>query len=99
MFCLIHEEARIVLEIIEGVARRIEHSNEDLYNLLDATRFAVTMELRKVFSFELVGLVSMRQAPGIFARVENAHGLLSDSFQQSILGMAQVFDPTVQGTK
>ena len=39
----------------------------------------------------------LRQAPPIYAKVENSHGLLRDSFQQSIISLAQVFDPSLQG--
>ena len=42
---------------------------------------------------ELVGVGEMRQTPAIYARVENACGLLKDCYQQAVLALAQVFDP------
>jgi hypothetical protein len=96
-FALVHEEARELLTLVERTARLAESVNEDLFNALDGMKFAVSMELRKVFSFELVGLSSLRQAPSIYARVENSHGLLRDSFQQSIVGLAQLFNPEISG--
>jgi hypothetical protein len=98
-FSLINQEARRLLQDVEVFAMRVETSNEELFNILDGMKFAVSMELRKVFSFELVGLSSMRQAPSIYARVENAHGLLRDSFQQSIVGLSKIFDPEIEGAR
>ena len=66
---------------------------------LDATIFALSQEIKKVFSHELVGLVYLRQAPPIYARVENSHGLLKNSLQQSIVQVSQVFDSNFDGKK
>jgi hypothetical protein len=57
------------------------------------------MELRKVFSHELVDMVSLRQAPAIYIKVENANGLLRDSFRQSAIGLAQLFNPAIEGAQ
>ena len=35
----------------------------------------------------------------IYAKVENSHGLLRDAFQQSVVALAQVFDPDLKGDK
>jgi hypothetical protein len=98
-FSLINEEARVLLKQVEVTVNRVERENEDLFNVLDGMKFALSMELRKVCSYELVGISSMRQAPSIYARIENAHGLLRDSFQQSIVGLSQLFDPDITGAK
>ena len=39
-----------------------------------------------------------RQADSIRSRVENSHGILKDCFQQSVVQLAQVFDPEVEGS-
>jgi hypothetical protein len=57
------------------------------------------MELRRVYTQELVGLIALRQAPAIYARVETAHGLLANCFQQSTTGLAQLFDPQLDGAR
>jgi hypothetical protein len=98
-FSLINEEARVLLKQVEVTVNRVERENEVLFNVLDGMKFALSMELRKVCSYELVGISSMRQAPSIYARIENAHGLLRDSFQQSIVGLSQLFDPEITGAK
>ncbi len=93
LFTLVREEARGLLEFIEGRAMRTENLETSVVDALDSTSYAIQMELRKVFAHELVGLSSSRQAPLIYAKVENSHGLLRDSFQQSIVTLAQIFDP------
>lgn len=99
IFCLVYEEARTLLDFIETRALRTEGLDGGVFDALDGTNYAVAMELRKVFSRELVGLSSFRQSPPIYAKVENAHGLLRDCFQQSIVALAQVFDPTLDGAR
>ncbi|MEP6705798.1 MAG: hypothetical protein ABJB34_13410, partial [Acidobacteriota bacterium] len=53
------------------------------------------IELKKVFSQELTGLVAIRPVPSVFARVETAYELLSDSFRQILAGFAVVVDPAI----
>jgi len=55
------------------------------------------MELRKAFEHELTGLCSVRQPPQLFAKVENATGLLRDCYQQSVVALAQSFEPGLNG--
>jgi hypothetical protein len=99
LFALLHEETRSLLAFIETRAMRTENLSEAIFDVLDGTNYAIGMELRKVFAHELVNLSSLRQAPAIYAKVENAHGLLRDSFQQSTVALAQLFDPTLDGAR
>lgn len=99
VFALIHEDAHRLLKFMETRALRAEDLESEIFDTLDGTSYAVGMELRKVFAHELVALSALRQAPLIYAKVENAHGLLRDSFQQSIVGLAQTFDPTLDGAQ
>lgn len=96
LFTLVREEARGLLKFIETRAMRTEHLDATVFDALDSTSYAIQMELRKVFAHELVGLSALRQAPLIYAKVENAHGLLRDSFQQSIVTLAQTFDAELE---
>ncbi|HEY0547869.1 MAG TPA: hypothetical protein VGC91_20990 [Pyrinomonadaceae bacterium] len=99
IFCLVYEEARGLLDFIETRALRTEDLESEVFDALDGMNYAIAMELRKVFSRELVGLSGLRQSPPIYAKVENAHGLLRDCFQQSIVGLAQLFNPTLDVAK
>jgi hypothetical protein len=99
IFTLVHEEARALSDFIEGRALRIEGLDKGIFDALDSMNYAIRMELRKVFAHELVGIGALQQAPVIYVKVENAHGLLRDSFQQSVVGLAQLFKPELDGTQ
>jgi hypothetical protein len=95
IFTLVHEETRSLVEFIEKRAIRTEEIDGRVFDALDSTGYAVGVELSRVFGRELVGLVSLRQSPAIYTKVENAHGLLRDSFQQTLVALIQVFDPAL----
>jgi hypothetical protein len=97
VFTLIHEETRALLDFIEGRALRVEGVGRGASEILDGTAYAVRMELRKAFEHELTGLCSVRQPPQLFAKVENATGLLRDCYQQSVVALAQSFEPSFDG--
>ena len=97
VFTLIHEETRALLDFIEGRALRVEGLGSGAGEVLDGTAYAVGMEMRKAFEHELTGLCSVRQPPQIFAKVENAAGLLRDCYQQSVVALAQSHDPALDG--
>ncbi len=99
LFTLAHEEARRLIELIEQRAMRAEELSAAVQAALDSASYAMGMELCKVFAHELVGLPALRDPAVIFARVENAHGLLRDCFQQIIVALAQGFDPTFDGAR
>ncbi|HYY41475.1 MAG TPA: hypothetical protein VE775_02010, partial [Pyrinomonadaceae bacterium] len=94
-----HEEARTLIELIERRALCADELDASAHGVLDAAGYAVSMELCKVFAHELVGLAALRDPVLIYARVENAHGLLRDCFQQTVVVLAQAFDPAFDGTR
>ncbi len=99
IFALIHEGAGWLMEFIEDWLSCADGLDQAIIDALDATNYAILMESRKVYSQELVGLIALRQAPAIFAKVEIAYGLLTNCFQQSIIGLAQLFDPSLNGAR
>jgi hypothetical protein len=98
IFTLVHEETRTLVEFIEKRAIRTEEIDGKVFDALDCTSYAVAVGLSRVFMRELIGLASLRQSPAIYTKVENAHGLLRDSFQQTLVALIQVFDPTLDGS-
>lgn len=99
LWTLIHIEALNVVDFINLRAMKIAGLPPETVDILDAISYATGMELRKVFAHELLGLSSSNQAPVVFMKIENAHGLLRDSFQQSIVTLAQAFDETLAATE
>ncbi len=99
VFTLVQSDTRTLLDFIEGRALKVADVERGAREILDGTAYAVRMELRKAFEHELVGFCSTRQPPQLFARVENAAGLLRDCYQQSVVALAQSFDPTLDGAR
>lgn len=97
LFALAHADAVRALDFIENRALKIEGLDRRVRDTLDGTAYAMSMELRKAFEHELEGVCGLRQSLQVFARIENAHGLLRDCFQQSAVALAQCFDESVEG--
>ncbi|HYE14607.1 MAG TPA: hypothetical protein VD968_09225, partial [Pyrinomonadaceae bacterium] len=97
LFTLVREEAGELLDFIENRALHAEGLDAKARELLDSTSYAVRMELRKAFEHELAGFCSLRLPTQLFARVENACGLLRDCFRQSVVALAQGLDPSLDG--
>lgn len=99
IFTLVYQEALSLVDFIKHRTLLIEELDKNLAEIFDSTNYAITMELRKVFAHELVGLSSLRQAPAIYIKVENAHGLLRNSLRQSAIALAQLFEPMIDGAQ
>jgi hypothetical protein len=92
-FTLLRSETRRLLDLLTERTLRIEGLDPAVHEYLDGVAYAIRMELRKAFEHELVGLAALRNATQLFGRIENAHGLLRDCFQQSVISVARVFNP------
>ena len=98
-FTLIHEEALALREFIEQRALSAECIKEELRDALDGTSFALRHELRMVFEHELAGISATESDRMVRGRITHARGLLCNCFQQSLITLAQVFDPAVTGVQ
>lgn len=96
-FTLLREKSNHLSDLICERILSVEGLDTSIYEQLDATAYALRMELKKTFEHELVGLVALHDAHQIYARIENAHGLLRDCFQQSVISIARTFNPTFDG--
>lgn len=98
LFTLAQQDARTLIYFIEARALCLEGLDTKIFDALDGTAYAIGMELNKVFVHELGGVSTMRHAPAIYAKIENAHGLLRDCFQQSTATLALAFNITIDFT-
>ncbi|HEV2915474.1 MAG TPA: hypothetical protein VGX92_19495 [Pyrinomonadaceae bacterium] len=98
-FTLVHEEALALREFIEERSLTSDCIDEYLSDALDGISFAVTHELRRVYEQELAGLTATESDRMIRGRIGHARGLLANCFQQSVVILAQAFDPTLTGTQ
>lgn len=92
---LVDEEAKSLIRLIEKRLSKIQSIKGTLRHALDGMSFALRHELKRVFSRDLAALCMGRKDSQICADVMRTHGLLNNCFQQSILALAQVFDPSV----
>lgn len=99
VFALVHDESRELLDLLENRALHVEGAGRNILDALDGTAYAIRMELRKVYEHELVGLCALAHPPQVYAKIENAHGLLRDCFQQSVVAVAQSVEPGLDGSQ
>jgi hypothetical protein len=96
-FALVTSEARLLLSYVERKVLRGRDVGLPLYGLYDSFVYCIPLELKKVINTELTDISVTRHSENVRTRVENSHGILRDCFQQSIVQLAQVFDPELQG--
>jgi hypothetical protein len=99
VYALVNEETLALLDFIEARALRVEGVEPKVREILDGTAYAVRMELRKAFAHELVGVCQLRQTPQVYSKLETASGLLRDCYRQSVVALAQSFDPALEGSQ
>ena len=97
VFLRLHSEARALVSFIEGEAWRQARNDEILAGTLEGVGYAIGHETRRVFELELVGLDELHNSSAVRARLEHAHGLLRNAMQQSVIVLAQVFEPVLTG--
>ncbi len=89
-----------VHELIGSINNRLESFPDEeaaIFGSLDAASYTASIELKKVYSQELAGLARLRPSPTIYARMETAYSLLSEGFQQMLIGFARLVDPKSKG--
>jgi hypothetical protein len=97
IFSLITSETRLLTSYLERRVLKSLDPNSPLHDLYDSFVYCIPLELKKVINTELLDISVVRQSDGIHARVENSHGILKDCFQQSIVQLAQMLEPKVDG--
>lgn len=93
IFSRINEQVFDLTNYINNRLGRFPNEEAELFSSLDAASYTASIELKKVYSQELAGLARMRPSPSIYARMETAHSLLNEGFQQILAGFARLLDP------
>jgi hypothetical protein len=99
IFSRIYEQIREMMNYINNRLLRFPNEDDALFGVLDGASYAASIELRKVYNFELAGLSEIRQSPLIYAKTETAFALLNDSFQLTLVNFAQLIDPSIEPFK
>lgn len=95
IFARIYEQTNDLITHMNNRLSRFTSEGAAMFDSLDSASYTAALELKKVYAEELTGLVGIRPVPSVFARVETACELLSDSFRQIVAGFARVIDQQV----
>lgn len=93
IFARVNEQIFELTSYINNRLERFENEEAEIFSSLDAASYTASIELKKVYSQELAGVAQMRPSPSIYARMETAHSLLNEGFQQMLAGFARLIDP------
>lgn len=96
IFSQIHEQTIDLISHMDNRLSRFPNEEAAMFDSLDGASYTASLELKKVFTQELTGLANIRPVPSVFARIETAYELLSDSFRQILAGFARGIDPTMK---
>lgn len=96
IFSAIYEQLQEMMRFINNRLLRFRDDSVPLFEALDCVVYATSVEIRKIYSYELAEISETRQAPLIYAKMEAAHSLLRDCIQQSLIGLAQTVAPELE---
>ena len=95
IFSRIYEQIQEMITYVNNRLLRFPNEEDALFGSLDGAAYTASIELRKVYNHELTGLAEIRQTISVFAKIETAHSLLNDSFQQTLVNFAQLIEPDI----
>lgn len=99
IFSRAHEQASDLVYYINSRLTRFPNEEAEMFASLDAASYTASIELRKIYSQELAGLTELRPPPSIYAGIEAAHALMSESLQHTLVGLARLIDPSCEATE
>ncbi len=99
IFSRIYEQTQEMMTYINNRLLRFPNEEDLLFGSLDGAAYTASIELRKVYNYELAGLAEIRPTPSVYAKMETAFSLLNDSFQQTLVNFAQLIEPNIEPTK
>ena len=99
IFSRVYEQIQELTSFINNRLLRFHNEDDELFGQLDGAAYTASIELRKVYNYELAGLSEMRSTPLIYAKIETAFSLLNDSFQLTLINFAQLIDPNIETHK
>ena len=95
VFAFIYEAANELISDINVRLDRFDDESSELFGMLDAASYTISIEIKKAFSYELSSVIGLRSASSIFARIESAYGVLNDNIQQLCAGFARLAEPGI----
>lgn len=96
IYAKVHEQIRELTSYINNRLLRCPDKESEFFGTLDGAAYVASIELRKVYQSELLGLSDIRPVPLVRAKIEASFGLLNDSFQQTLVSFAQLVAPKIK---
>jgi hypothetical protein len=97
VFSLVISEARQLVTYIEKRALVALPHGSGVRDSCDSIAYCMPIDINKVVRVELADLSSAQSSENVRARIENAHGILKDCFQQSVVQLAASLDASLTG--
>ena len=97
VFSLVISEARQLVSYIEKRALVSLPHGSAVRDASDSIAYCMPIDINKVVRVELADLSSAQSSENVRARIENAHGILKDCFQQSVVQLAASLDTGLTG--
>ncbi|MGH9946295.1 MAG: hypothetical protein ACRD6X_03755 [Pyrinomonadaceae bacterium] len=93
IFAFIYETVNnLVADINTRLAARSDE-NSEIFGLMDAASYTLSIETKRVFSHELSAIRGVQTSTTVLARIEAAYGVLNDNLRQVLTGFAQHANP------
>jgi len=105
IFSLVNSESTLLSDLIENEVSRVVKDADGLppqrkdllISAMDAFSYQLTVELEKIFELELKDAAKEQDVTTLRNGVARSRGLLTNIFQQGIVGIGQALDPELEG--
>ena len=99
IFAFVYEAVNILnSELNERLLSRQDETSE-VFAILDAATYTLSIESKKVFSVELASVINIRSASTVFARTESAFALLNDNIRHLLTGFLRLTEPDANAVR
>ena len=92
---VIQFEIHNFVDFLENEAMRSDAVNGKLHDVLDGICYGISHDLKRIFERDLIGGIRDQSTPIVYGKILHAHGLLTNCFQQSVITLLQVFNPSL----
>ena len=84
-----------LVQFIEAEAIRSEWVSDKLHDVLDGMSYGISHDVKRIFEQGILGNIGNQTTPVVYGKILHAHGLLTNCFQQSVITLLQVFNPSL----
>jgi hypothetical protein len=94
----VNEQVQGLIAYLNNRLERFPDKGGEIFASLDGASYLASIELKKVYTQELSGLIRVRPVPTVYSGMETAYSVLNESFQQIVAGMCRFVDPSVDSS-